>query len=96
MARLGLEWHAAPRARRRLAHDCHGYTGADLRALCREAVLHAVNAMAAQGQLSEPGQLGAGRPQQLQPVTAANFAAARQQVGPSMARGAALELDPIR
>lgn len=33
---------------------------------------------------------------QLRPVTAADFAAAMQRVGPSMARGAAMELDPVR
>ena len=32
----------------------------------------------------------------LRSVTAADFAAALKQVGPSMARGAAVEFDPIR
>ncbi len=40
---------------------------------------------------------GAGRGAfELQSVTASDFAAAMQRVGPSMARGAAMEVDPVR
>lgn len=84
----------------RLAHDSHGYTGADLRALCREAAMSAVSAAAAAGAAAaasgEPVQLPAASSAQLRPVTADDFTAALRRVGPSMARGAAVELVPVR
>lgn len=46
---------------------------------------------------AEPGQAPAnGAQPPLQPITAAHFAAAMKRVGPSMARGAAMELEPVR
>ena len=104
--------------RRRLAHDCHGYTGADLSALCREAAMRAVAATMAGGaageasgaqqheqqaavaqqheQQASAAQQAQAQAHELRPVTAADFAAAMRRVGPSMARGAAVELDRIR
>ena len=89
----------------RVAHDCHGYTGADLRALCREAAMSAIVAAAAAE--AEAAAAAASPAQQqheqqqpapapaLRPVSADDFAAAMKRVGPSMARGAAVEFDAI-
>lgn len=35
-------------------------------------------------------------PEQLRPLVASDFVAAMRRVGPSMARGSAMELDPVR
>jgi len=129
----------------RLARDSHGYTGADLEALCREAAMCAISAAvacAAQSSTAQRPSLGAsatgaaaieaatavaarsqnvvqpGRQQEqqvplphtsgqaiaavaavpplLQPITASDFFAAMKRVGPSMARGSAVEYEAIR
>lgn len=117
-----------------LAETTHGYTGADLRALCREAAMCAVSASAAGAaqtaesantqQPSRRGLPGADIPppapgksspdadhgedstaavdtQQndghvLRQLSAADFAAATKRVGPSMARGSAVEYEATR
>ncbi|PSC74873.1 cell division control 48-like protein B [Micractinium conductrix] len=84
----------------RLAQESHGYTGADLQALCVEAAMHAIGAPAAGSIGNATAAAAAAAPEAeplpaLRSVTAADFAAALKQVGPSMARGAAVEFDPI-
>lgn len=121
----------------RLADDTHGYTGADLRALCREAAMCALSAAAeeaaraTEAAADTQGPRGQGssgavvaphaapqggrgderrgeggseaaacaqQPAALLPgqLTAADFAAAMKRVGPSMARGSAVEFEPTR
>ena len=131
---------SAPPCHCSLAEDTHGYTGADLRALCREAAMCAVSltaagaAQVAEGaggqQLSERGLAGAaaaplaaqrsshdadsgegtaaaaaagaaaGTQQHaahvLRRLSAADFATAMKRVGPSMARGSAVEFEAAR
>lgn len=114
-----------------LAFECHGYTGADLGALCREAGMSAIAVMADSAAGAEapagaaPATVGpaASRPSlfpapsaespmqmeiaqcaeflhtaprsMMRLVTADDFVAAMKRVGPSMARGAAVEYRPI-
>ena len=97
-----------------LAESCHGYSGADLAALAREAAMHAL-AETAQQLLSQPwgraGSWGAaaaaagswGSKAAASPplpaagvVTPADFSAAMRRVGPSIARGAEVEVQPVR
>ncbi|EFN51849.1 hypothetical protein CHLNCDRAFT_37221 [Chlorella variabilis] len=66
-----------------LAFECHGYTGADLGALCREAGMSAIAFLH-----TAPRSM-------MRLVTADDFVAAMKRVGPSMARGAAVEYRPI-
>ncbi|KAL4854008.1 Cell division control protein 48 B [Chlorella vulgaris] len=63
-----------------LASDCHGYTGADLGALCREAAMNA----ASKGAASVGGTISAG-----------DFVAAMKRVGPSLARGATAPFEAV-
>jgi SpoVK/Ycf46/Vps4 family AAA+-type ATPase len=81
---------------RAVAARCHGYTGADLGALCREAATAAIAdglAAAAAAAAAAPSTSGAG-PAPLPPVTAAHFSAALALVGPSVARGTARAFPP--
>jgi len=66
-----------------VAAACHGYSGADLAALAREAAMLAI----------EEAAQAADAP--LRPLTAADFAAARRRVGPSIVRGLAAEAAPV-
>mmetsp|Transcript_14303 Transcript_14303/g.46979 ORF Transcript_14303/g.46979 Transcript_14303/m.46979 type:complete len:358 (-) Transcript_14303:166-1239(-) len=64
-----------------LAAEAHGYSGADLAALCREAAMEAITAAAEKEASAEP-----------QPVSSADFAAALRRVGSSLVRGLAAEV----
>ena len=116
-----------------LAESCHGYSGADLAALAREAAMHALSETARQ-LLARPWSPGP-RPHweiasgaarwvadnvcgseavgvgsvrdggkadlslgfdKVAVVTAGDFAAAMRHVGPSIARGAEVEVQPVR
>lgn len=76
-----------------LAAATHGFVGADLQALCREA------AMAALRRVVPALDLGAGRvPEEVLAglqVTAADFAQARKQVGPSAIREVFVEVPEV-
>ncbi|KAI8466421.1 MAG: P-loop containing nucleoside triphosphate hydrolase protein [Monoraphidium minutum] len=88
-----------------LAAGCHGYSGADLAALAREAAMSALSAAAAaaaaassagaEGGAAGGGFSGGGGGCAGGVVSAADFDAAARRVGPSIVRGQALELPPI-
>ncbi|KAL6754073.1 P-loop containing nucleoside triphosphate hydrolase protein [Haematococcus lacustris] len=68
-----------------VAAACHGYSGADLAALVREAAMHALYGAAVQQGLLPPGsQEGAA-------LQAEDFTAAMRRVGPSIVRGLVAE-----
>eukprot|EP00879_Flechtneria_rotunda_P009372 GHRR01009812.1.p1 GENE.GHRR01009812.1~~GHRR01009812.1.p1 ORF type:complete len:539 (+),score=230.52 GHRR01009812.1:983-2599(+) len=83
-----------------IASSCHGYSGADLAALVREAAMHALSSAAAciLGSGAAASQVAASADSStsdLGLVTHENFAAAMQRVGPSIVRGAAVEVAPV-
>ena len=84
-----------------IAGACHGYSGADLAALAREAAMSALtaaaDAMAAAAASGATGGAAAADSSDAGPglVSAADFAAAMKRVGPSIVRGAQAELAPV-
>lgn len=70
-----------------LAEACHGYTGADLAAVCREAAMAALSAVAAT--LRDDGSDDARLAQQL--VTWEHFSEALKRVQPSLMRSVGVE-----
>eukprot|EP00775_Hariotina_reticulata_P006468 gene6468-6696_t len=88
-----------------LAAGCHGYCGADLAALAREAAMHAFSSAAAALLNSNETQQGtalhalattaAAGAAPAGVISAADFAAALHRVGPSIVRGAAVEVAPM-
>jgi SpoVK/Ycf46/Vps4 family AAA+-type ATPase len=86
-----------------VATACHGYTGADLAALAREAALHAISEaaqraglLASQAHQPHPEQLEGGQGQEGLRLSAADFTAAMRKVGPSIVRGVEAEVPRIR
>ena len=91
-----------------IASSCYGYSGADLAALCREAALSAVARSRSAGaevetgrdlesEARSPGHTPADAPANTPVlVTADDFVAARTVVGPSIARGLALDFVPVQ
>jgi SpoVK/Ycf46/Vps4 family AAA+-type ATPase len=84
-----------------VARACHGYSGADLAALCREAAMCALSDAAAAAAVAadmagqnrhQPKQ----QPRVVAGVTAAHFSRAARRVGPSVVRGAAVDPGPVR
>ena len=71
-----------------LAQRCHGYSGADLAALAREAAMVAIEEEAA-GTLGETTGT-------MPPVSAAHFTTARSRVGASLVRGTSVEAPAVR
>ncbi|GAX73043.1 hypothetical protein CEUSTIGMA_g496.t1 [Chlamydomonas eustigma] len=95
----------------KVAESCHGYSGADLAALAREAAMHALTASAenvltgqawmsdtAQKQMQGASYVAAQQDSatSIGILSAADFAVAMRKVGPSIARGAAVEVSPVR
>ncbi|WIA09999.1 hypothetical protein OEZ85_010211 [Tetradesmus obliquus] len=84
-----------------LAAACAGYSGADLAALAREAAMagfsEAAAALMAGGAANAPGTAAGAAAAAAGDglVTAAHFAAAMHRVGPSIVRGAAVEVAPV-
>lgn len=82
-----------------VARGCHGYSGADLAALAREAAMCALSdAAKATAGGGGDGETKASHQQQsaMVGVTAAHFARAARRVGPSVVRGAAVDPGPVR
>lgn len=93
-----------------IARSCHGYSGADLAALAREAAMQALSSTAdamhlfeaagAQAQAAAgvtpavPAAVPAALP--VCEVRGAHFTAAMQKVGPSIVRGAGVEVPPVK
>jgi SpoVK/Ycf46/Vps4 family AAA+-type ATPase len=71
-----------------IAAKCHGYTGADLSSLCREAAMKAINSMLIAGSTSSNGKK--------EVVKMEDFMGAMSKVGPSIARGVAVDFIPIQ
>ncbi|MEW5302448.1 MAG: hypothetical protein WDW36_005234 [Sanguina aurantia] len=75
-----------------LATACHGYSGADLAALAREAAMGALT-LAASVMLTDPSADIDAVP--VLPITPADFASALKRVGPSIVRGAEADIKPV-
>lgn len=77
-----------------IAAKCHGYTGADLAALCREAAMRAIN------RNSVLNRNGASNDEieeeEEEVVKMGDFMGAMSKVGPSIARGLAVDFIPIQ
>ena len=81
-----------------LATACHGYSGADLAALVREAAMSAILSESERRskQLAAPDMVAPKGGNNVRVVvTAMDFEAAMKRVGPSIARGAELEVPPV-
>ncbi|KAL0051736.1 hypothetical protein WJX82_001191 [Trebouxia sp. C0006] len=77
-----------------LATACHGYSGADLAALCREAAMTALSDAAAA--ILEGGSEGSEVDMKLaRPVSQADFEGAMKRVGPSITRGSEVAVSPV-
>jgi SpoVK/Ycf46/Vps4 family AAA+-type ATPase len=74
-----------------IAAKCHGYTGADLSALCREAAMKAINST--NKMLMLDSTTGNGNAVL---VKMGDFMGAMSKVGPSIARGVAVDFIPIQ
>jgi SpoVK/Ycf46/Vps4 family AAA+-type ATPase len=99
------EGGSSSRLLRSVAAACHGYSGADLAALAREAAMCALEdaaaavVTAAEGQqedYEEDEEEAATASASSALVTAAHFARASRRVGPSVVRGAAADPGPVR
>eukprot|EP00891_Asterochloris_glomerata_P007187 jgi/Astpho2/7187/Aster-01505 len=77
-----------------LAVACHGYSGADLAALCRQAAMVALTE-AASALLSGEQLEAALDPDLARPVSQVDFEAAMKKVGPSITRGSEVEVSPV-
>ena len=73
-----------------IASQCHGYTGADLEALCREAAMGKM----ASGVLAELTSKGANKPNELIMLTTEDFISSLKKVGASVARTVVQEFPP--
>lgn len=85
----------------RLASICHGYTGADLTALCREAAMSALHSLETGsmhhvGKSSRPEKPFLPGGERLITVTDEDFQVALTRVRPSLARGATVEYQAMR
>ncbi|KAK9787377.1 hypothetical protein WJX73_009748 [Symbiochloris irregularis] len=73
-----------------VAARAHGFSGADLTALCREAAMRALTAAS-----ETLADLSVAEYDDSHKVTSADFAACLQHMAPSMTRGIDMDLDPV-